>query len=73
MSDEDLEFEIIDTPQPWWEALMARYIEEAGFDEVRRFISLWVCVEAGANPDKMADAAGKHERFLKSTGPRAVE
>lgn len=73
MSDEELELELVDTPQPWWDALTAKYTEQASMDELRRFISLWICVESGANPDKMAETAAKHERFLKGTGPRAVE
>lgn len=74
MSDEEeLDIELIDTPQPWWDALMGKYIEQSSPEELRRFISLWVCVEAGAAPEKMAEVAAKHERFLKGTGPRAVE
>lgn len=71
--DEELQFELVDTPQPWWDALMAKYTEQSSLEELRRFISLWVCVEAGAAPDKMADIAGKHERFLKGTTLRTVE
>jgi hypothetical protein len=73
MSDEDLELAIVSGPQQWWDDLMARYVEEAAFDELRRFICLWVSIDAGANPEKVADLAAKQERFLKGTGPRAVE
>ena len=71
--DEEFELGLIDQPQPWWDTLMGRYIEEAGIDELRRFISLWVGVESQAIPEKMAETAAKNERFLKGNTLKAVD
>ena len=74
MSDEaEIIFEPEDRPQPWWDTLMERYVAEAEFDELRRFISLWVVVEGQGVAEKMAETAAKNERFLRGTGPRPVE
>lgn len=73
MSDE---IELIperDLDPAWWAALMASYTDGIDTNELRRFISVWVCVESGAQPEKMPDTAAKIERFLKGSGPRAVE
>lgn len=73
MSDE---IELIperDFDPAWWASLMANYTGEINADEMRRFISVWVCVESGAIPEKIPDTAQKIERFLKGSGPRAVE
>ena len=71
MSDEiEPDFAIDDD---WWSSLMERYLDGVEFDEMRRFVSLWICSESMAVPEKMADTAQKIERFLKGSGPRAVE